>query len=314
MTLQLNIKSVLRRLLGDSQASIPKNNLKPSSKLEPTFDSEEKMVLNTSKLYWFDATALTDVGTVRSNNEDAVRLLPDIGQGIRLAVLADGMGGHACGEVASDLAISSVMSYMRTQDELKISPAKWVERLSQSVSLANQAIWQYAQKNPESSGMGTTICVLSIAHGVAYWAWVGDSRIYLWRGGQLTQLTRDDTIVNRMYEDGILSLEQAAKHPDAHVLTQAMGTHQSVSRINLCDQPLNLKLRDRLIITSDGVHDVLTMDQWGKCLTLPTALAATTALIEAGKESGSEDNLSAIVVDVYPAREVLSVPAATTRH
>lgn len=313
MTLQLNIKSVLRRLLGDSQASIPKNNLKQSSKIEPTFDTKETTILSSVSHFWFEATSLTDVGTVRSNNEDAVRLLPDMGQGIRLAVLADGMGGHACGEVASDLAISSVMSYMRTQDELKLSAPKWAERLAQSVTMANQFIWQHAQKKPESTGMGTTICVLSIAHGAAYWAWVGDSRIYLWRGGKLTQLTRDDTVVNRMYEDGILSLEQAAKHPDAHVLAQALGTHESVTRINLCDQPLKLKLRDRLIMTSDGVHDVLTMEQWERCLTLPTSQAATSALIEAGKDAGSADNLSAVVVDVCPARDVHLTPAAT-RH
>jgi PPM family protein phosphatase len=253
------------------------------------------------------------VGTVRSNNEDAVRLLPDAGQGIRLAVLADGMGGHACGEVASALAVEAVMAHMRTLDDQRLAPSQWLDALSQSVQAANLAIWQHAQTRPEATGMGTTLCVLSFAHGHAYWAWVGDSRVYLWQGGLLTLLTRDDTVVNRMLDDGTLTAEQAAHHPDSHVLSQALGTHEAVERVNVCGHPLKLTPGDRLVITSDGVHDLLPFEQWGLCLSGLAPHEAASALIDAGKAAGSADNLSAVVVDICPPRDATLVPAAT-RH
>lgn len=295
MNAQGRLRGALRRLLGSAPAQAPGITLAPP---EPV---------------WLEAASQTDVGTVRTNNEDAVRLLPDAGQGIRLAVLADGMGGHACGEVASALAIDAVMAYMRTQDEQRLTPAQWLEQLAKAVRVANTAIWQHAQGRSETTGMGTTLCVLSVAHGHIYWAWVGDSRLYLWQGGLLTLLTRDDTVVNRMLDDGTLTREQAAKHPDSHVLSQALGTHETVERINLCSRPLKLTVGDRLVMTSDGVHDLLPEEQWRACLGNQTPHAAVDALIEAGKAAGSADNLSAVVVDVCPPRDVSQIPAAT-RH
>ena len=322
------MRGILRRLLGGVQAPSVQPTVKreatgpgPTGALaaetganpSPAALAMPSLNLAPPEPFWLDAASLTDVGTVRSNNEDAVRLLPNAGQGIRLAVLADGMGGHACGEVASALAIDAVMVHMRTLDEQRLTPAQWLDQLGQAVQAANTAIWQHAQNHPEATGMGTTLCVLSVAHGHAYWAWVGDSRVYLWQGGMLTLLTRDDTIVNRMLDEGTLTAEQAAKHPDSHVLSQALGTHEAVERVNVCGHPFKLTAGDRLIMTSDGVHDLLPFEQWGICLSQSAPHEAAGALIEAGKLAGSADNLSAVVVDVCPPRDTSQAPAAT-RH
>jgi protein phosphatase len=259
-------------------------------------------------LCWLESAAVTDVGLVRSNNEDNVRLLPEAELGISLALLADGMGGHASGEVASTLALESMMaSYQHRELAQPLSSV-----LPDAVAQANQAVWSHALQNPETTGMGTTLCAVAFDHrqGV-HFCWVGDSRIYRLTEGGLHQLTRDDTLVNHLLDEGLLTAMQAENHPDAHVLSQALGTHEALQRVNVLGLSTAPKIGDVFLLTSDGVHDVLTPEAMGGLLGNGDVHQAAQALIEAAKEAGSTDNLSAVVVRVAPPKNRQSPLAAT---
>lgn len=264
----------------------------------------------------YDGACCTDVGLVRDNNEDAVHLALGGAGRPRLAVLADGMGGHACGEVASALAVACVADGCNAA---RFAPALHgaggggidtadLEALAGLLVQANLAVWHHAREHAETQGMGTTLCVLLFAHGYALWAWVGDSRIGLLRNGVWSPLTHDDTVVNRLLEQGTLTPEEAAGHPQSSVLAQALGTHEGLERLNVCPEPLALQAGDRLVMTSDGVHDVLSpLDMAAVLAQAATAHEAVRDLVEAGKRAGSADNLSAVVVEVRQARR----PAVT---
>lgn len=257
---------------------------------------------------WLEAAALTDVGLVRSNNEDNVRLLPDPELGVSLALLADGMGGHASGEVASSLALESMMaSYQKREPDQKLA-----QLLPDAVILANQVVWSHAQANPETTGMGTTLCALAFDRdqGV-HFCWVGDSRIYKLTESGLQQLTRDDTLVNHLLDEGLLTTAQAENHPDAHVLSQALGTHDGLQKVNAQRLSSQVAVGDVFLLTSDGVHDVLTPECMGRMLLNDDVHQTALDLIDAAKEAGSTDNLSAVVVRVASPKNRLTLPATT---
>ena len=242
---------------------------------------------------WLVSAAITDVGLVRSNNEDNVRLLQDPEIGVSLALLADGMGGHASGEVASDLALEAVIEGFRQKDPHETLSSVLVKTFDQ----ANHHVWQHAQTHPETSGMGTTLCALAFDRELGvHLCWVGDSRIYLLHEGALQQLTRDDTLVNHLLENGLLTPEQAQNHPDAHVLSQALGTHDSLRKANSLRLENPVAMGDVFLLTSDGVHDVLSLESMCRILMEEDTYLAAQSLIEAAKVSGSTDNLSAVVV------------------
>jgi PPM family protein phosphatase len=258
---------------------------------------------------WLESAALTDVGLVRSNNEDNVRLLPEPALGVSLALLADGMGGHASGEVASTLALESMMaSYQQRQPHQPLSSV-----LPDAVVQANRAVWSHALEHPETSGMGTTLCAIAFDPGQGiHFCWVGDSRIYRLTEGGLQLLTRDDTLVNHLLDEGLLTAEQAENHPDAHVLSQALGTHEALQKINVARLSTPAKLGEVFLLTSDGVHDVLTSEAMGGLLGKDDVHQVAQALIEAAKEAGSTDNLSAVVVRVAIPKN-RQTPLAATR-
>lgn len=258
---------------------------------------------------WLESTAVTDVGLVRSNNEDSVRLLPAPDLGVSLALLADGMGGHASGEVASTLALESMMaSFQQREPHQPLSSV-----LPNAVVRANQAVWTHAQEHPETTGMGTTLCAMAFdpIQGV-HFCWVGDSRIYRLTEGVLQLLTRDDTLVNHLLDEGLLTAEQAENHPDAHVLSQALGTHEALQKINVLSLSTPTKEGDVFLLTSDGVHDVLTIEAMGGLLENDNVHQAAQALIEAAKVAGSTDNLSAVLVRVTEPKN-RQAPLAATR-
>ena len=258
---------------------------------------------------WLESAAVTDVGLVRNNNEDNVRLLPDPGMGIALALLADGMGGHASGEVASAMALESMMeSYSRRDPGIPLTSV-----ITDAVIRANQDVWQHSKAFPETTGMGTTLCALAFdSHGV-FFSWVGDSRIYRLRGEELKLLTRDDTLVNHLLDDGLLTEEQASNHPDAHVLSQALGTHEGLQTINVKHLDAKSEIGDVFLLTSDGVHDVLTPESMAALLKTGSVHQSAQALIDAAKAAGSTDNLSAVVVRLASPKD-RSTPLAATRY
>lgn len=241
----------------------------------------------------------TDVGRKRQFNEDSFAF--DLSSG--LLALADGMGGHAAGEVASKIAIDTVTEFIaQTSGRTDISwPFGFDDRISRSsnllrtaVRLANDRIFKNIEGHEELRGMGTTLVAALIQDGRASVAHVGDSRVYLWRPGTLTQITNDHSWVNEQVGMGLLSREEASRHPFRNVITRALGSREEVAADIV---ELALEPRERLLLCSDGLTAMLEDREILQTLdALPGDLeAATLELIERANMAGGDDNITVIL-------------------
>lgn len=229
--------------------------------------------------------AATHRGRVRAHNEDAV--YPEsAGRGAGPAVLmvADGMGGHVAGDIASRTAITVAA-------ETDGTPAERVEA-------ANRAILDEVAHRPELAGMGTTLTLVELgADGVARFAHVGDSRAYLLRDGRLRQLSTDHTVVAEYVQAGKLTAEEAATHPQRSMLTRALGL-VPVLEVDTFEEPL--QPGDRLLLCSDGVSSMIDDEQIADALRATTPEEAAWELVERANQAGGLDNITALIADVEP--------------
>ncbi|GIU92784.1 MAG: hypothetical protein KatS3mg011_1690 [Acidimicrobiia bacterium] len=227
----------------------------------------------------------THQGRVRRNNQDYVHPQSSgTGEGPLLVVVADGMGGHVGGEVASRLAVERAVA-------VEGSPAD-------KVKAGNLAVFEEALKNPELAGMGTTMTLVEFApDGKATIAHVGDSRAYLLREGELTQLTSDHTVVAEQVRAGRLTVEEAAGHPQRSMLTRALGLSPD---IDVDVYPMDLAEGDRVLVCSDGVNSMLDDEAIAAALKDNSAEEAVWTLVEEANRAGGHDNITAVVVDVLP--------------
>jgi PPM family protein phosphatase len=246
--------------------------------------------------------ALSDVGLTRSINEDAFQLTdlstgasfdasPSNGQfrvGRRgaLLTLSDGMGGHAAGEIASSTVISSVRSTLQAGSE---APAE--QRLEAAVRRANADVIEAAQTKGRH-GMGATLTAVLVDHTTAYVAEVGDSRAYLLRAGQLKQLTRDQSLVQMLVDQGLMQPEEAENSPRKNILLQAMG---SVEEVHAAIVQVGLRQGDKLLICSDGISNAVTHAELLQILHANAPWPACAQLIQLANDRGGEDNLTAVV-------------------
>ena len=232
------------------------------------------------------AGAATDVGRVRTNNQDQLLVTPE------LFAVADGMGGHAAGEVASLTAVEALRAaYGRTGG---------TEGLLAAAHQANRSVWEQAQGDPDLHGMGTTLVAVALVNedGENRLAIVnvGDSRVYLLRQGELEQLTTDHSLVQELVDDGQLSEVEATVHPQRHVLTRALGVDSEVN-VDLL-QLLPMK-DDRLLLCSDGLPRELSDAQVASILRrLADPKEAAAELVAAANDRGGNDNVTVVVVDV----------------
>ena len=242
------------------------------------------------------AATESDKGRVRDHNEDSVVYQDPPSPIVRrrrgvLAVLADGMGGHAAGEIASRLACETVSTeYFKASGAVD-------DALHQAIKDANRRIYRAARKNAAEQGMGTTCVALAIARREAHYAWVGDSRLYLIRGACVYRLTEDHTTVNELVRDGLLAGSEAASHPDKGVLSRALGTREHIE-VATAPQPMPVRAEDRFVLCSDGLHDVLSDED---ILSLCSNVDETTAarsMVALANEKGAPDNVSVVVVSV----------------
>lgn len=238
--------------------------------------------------------AATDAGRVRASNEDSVLSLPGV------ALVADGMGGEAAGEVASGLAAHTI----RVSLGEAVAPYT-EETLRRAVEAANTAVYHEAQATPACAGMGTTVTLCAYQEapadagtknvGVATYAHVGDSRLYLYRDGAMRQLTRDHSYVEELVARGTLTEAEARVHPKKNVLTRAVGTSETVK---VDTGWLELFAGDILLLATDGLTNMVTEEEIGKLLAEPGESPAD-ALIAAANTAGGRDNVSAVVV-IFP--------------
>jgi len=242
------------------------------------------------------ASVQTDAGCVRTNNEDSGLYISPSDAGVLaekgvLAIVADGMGGHASGEVASQLAVSVIS---RVYYEAKGDPHT---ALKEAVTQANKEIFNAAAEKESLRGMGTTCVVLAIKNGQAFCAHVGDSRLYLLRDGEVYQLTEDHSAVMEMVRLGIINREEAQHHPDKNVILRAVGT-QAVLEVETWQEPMNVQANDQFLLCSDGLSDLVTTDEIKDVLKVNDLHTASTALIALAKERGGHDNVTVAIIKV----------------
>ena len=251
--------------------------------------------------------ARTDVGMIRSGNEDSFFAHATRERGI--FIVADGMGGHAAGEVASEMTVQIIS---RELHDLKDADAPAEERVSDSIRLANRAVYERTIQESDKQGMGTTASVL-IVSGTRYLiGQVGDSRIYLLRDGALKQLTKDHSYVQEQVDAGLLTPEQARYHPYSNVITRCVGASDAVEPDTYSG---DLKPGDTFLVASDGLTGMVD-DRRLQQLLLSRASAGRVvdALIAEANYRGGLDNITAIVVQITTVGELDNSERPTPRH
>lgn len=244
-------------------------------------------------------TGITDPGCVRDMNEDAYLISTEN----RLAVLADGMGGHLAGEVASAIAVEVVTRELgRVIERLTHRPEgseipSITGALATAIVAANRAIFQAAREKPECEGMGTTVVVALLYGGKLYAGHVGDSRLYRLRAGALTQLTEDHSMVQEMIRRGFITPEEARVSASKNLVTRALGVEPQVEP-DVAEYECDTD--DLFLLCSDGVTDVLTDAEIESALAprLADPEHALARMVEEVNRRGGPDNITAILIRV----------------
>ena len=245
-----------------------------------------------------DASVQTDKGCVREINEDSGRMARPSDPALlaakgTLLVVADGMGGHSAGEVASQMAAEIVS---RLYYETRAEPGA---ALKHAVEEANRRIHEAAAADEAKHGMGTTCTALALCGGRAYAAHVGDSRLYMLRGKQLYQLSEDHSAVNEMVKLGIITKEQARTHEDKNVILRALGTTPEVEVLVL--EPFAVREGDQYLLCSDGLYDLVPDDELASVLSgAEDVHAAGERLIALARERGGHDNITVGIIAIMP--------------
>jgi len=238
-----------------------------------------------------EVSSQSDIGCVRQDNEDSFGYWEpeDDGQFLRkgrLAVVADGMGGYEGGQEASRLAVETLVAVYR--DFGGDDPQ---QALVKALQAAHEQIRQYSFAHPELWGMGTTCTAAAIVHDALYYAHVGDTRLYLIRGGQITRITRDHSYVGRLVEAGMIIPEEAETHPQRNILTAALGTNADFI-MDSRGQPEPLRAEDVLLICSDGLWGQVRDSEVLDAVENKSAEQAGRELIKLARERGGPDNIT----------------------
>jgi serine/threonine protein phosphatase PrpC len=258
-----------------------------------------------------EAWLVTDVGVVRDHNEDSAFMAADRG----LFIVADGMGGHAAGEVASAMAVETVRTTLEGSlpeiDAFKKQPSdggrrQLVQLLQSAVLQAHQAVFQRGQAEPDKAGMGTTLDVVVVAGPEAFVAHVGDSRTYLIRDGRSSQITTDHTVAEVLVIEGKLTIEEAQVSPLRTILVNAIGVSADVG-VEMAH--VTLKRGDRLLLCSDGLHDYFPAEEEiALRLSEDKPGDALKEMVELAKTRGGHDNITGVAIQVLDV--VSAVPQA----
>jgi PPM family protein phosphatase len=232
---------------------------------------------------------LTDVGLVRERNEDAWGMATAEADGARVFVVADGMGGHAAGQIASQLAVQ------RVEEAFRLSRGALSERLREAVRSANRRVHEEALRDAALAGMGTTLVALGLDAGGACVANVGDSRAYRLRAADFVALTRDHSLVEELVRRGLLAPEQARFHPRRNELTRSLGTGADVE-VDL--EAVEVARGDVFLLCSDGLCGVVEDRGIAALLDSRSPDQAARALVDAAIGQGGPDNVTVLVLQI----------------
>lgn len=243
---------------------------------------------------------LSHAGLVRDTNEDAVSYVLD-GERGALAIVADGMGGHSAGDVASRMAAETVE---RLYFELGGPPPAV---LAEAFAAANRAIHEQSVRDPSCRGMGTTCTALVLRDGAAYLAHIGDSRAYMWRDGGLKQISEDHSLVAELVRDGVLTASQAANSPQRHVILRALGP-DPIAQPEIWADGLPVQAGDLFVLCSDGLTDLVGEDAIADMVSRLPPREACAALVQSALAAGGTDNVS---VGVFAIEAIAPQPDDT---
>ena len=240
---------------------------------------------------------LTDTGCEREQNEDYYGYAEPEADDLferkgRLAVVADGMGGYEGGRVASGIAVEVVR-----ETYLAEPTADPHDALVAAFRNAHAAIQHEAQNNPNLRSMGTTCTAAVVRDHQLFYGHVGDSRLYLLRDGSITRVTRDHSYVGRLVEEGKLTLEEAAVHPERNVLTAALGMSRSVEA-DFSDEPIELNPGDTLLVCTDGLHGLVNDEELLAVTSGSSPWDACKTLVQMARERGGPDNITLQILRV----------------
>lgn len=227
--------------------------------------------------------ARSDRGLVRANNEDSVYA------GARLLALADGMGGHAAGEVASQLVIAALAHL--DDDE---PGGDLLSKLNEAVHQGNSAIAAHVEADPDLEGMGTTLTAILFAGNRLGLIHIGDSRGYLLRDGELNQITKDDTFVQTLVDEGRITAEEAHSHPQRSLIMRALTGHEVEPTLIMREA----RVGDRYLLCSDGLSDPVSQETILEALQIEDVVESADRLIELALRGGGPDNVTVVVADV----------------
>lgn len=246
------------------------------------------------------AQFLTDRGLVRDHNEDSGGIYYN-SSGQLLAVIADGMGGHRAGDVASHMAVSIIEKHWNENKEFS-SPEQVEEWFLKTLQTINTAIYEEAQKNDEYTGMGTTIVATISTEEFVTVAHIGDSRCYLYNEDGFKQITEDHSLVSELVRSGQISREEAVHHPRKNIVLKALGTEENV----IADvQSLGWNKGNKLLLCSDGLSDKVSMQELSDFITSTNSLKETAqSLVDLANERGGEDNISLVLISYRSTAKV----------
>lgn len=273
----------------------------------------------------YPVAALTHPGMTGKNNEDryavsAYRLTRRSRKAVLLAVLADGIGGHRAGEVASELAVERISQAVAESDGRRP-----VETLQQAIIQASQEIYSLSSSDVQHHGMGTTCVCAWIIDKKLYSASVGDSRLYLMRGGKIVQLSTDHTWVQEAVEQGLLTPQQVKGHPNQHIIRRYIGSptppevdvrlpalQGELTGLSELNQGLILKDGDRLLLCSDGLTDLVNEKEILAAFESEAIDAAGQSLLDLANQRGGHDNITLIAIQI-PKRSLVEWMATSNR-
>ena len=246
--------------------------------------------------YYVKGAVLSDVGCCRKVNEDCGLFLAPENEAAMthqnvMLIVADGMGGHAAGEVASRLAVE-VIGRVYPEKSTANEPA-----LENAFHQANRTIYQAATKNKAQQGMGTTCTALVLRNGFAYCAHVGDSRLYLVRDSNIYLMSEDHSAVMEMVRNGLLTLEKARHHEDKNIILRALGTQAKVT-VSSWEKPFPIQVGDAFVLCSDGLYDLVEDEEIKQAVLSGEPGNACERLIVLALQRGGHDNITVGVLNV----------------
>ena len=237
----------------------------------------------------------TDTGLRRQHNEDHIGFDQELG----IAVLADGMGGHQAGEIASHMAVESVLGNLQTivdrESSRPISDSQLLEFVSNTISYSNSMIYQAAEAQEEHKGMGTTLVAAMVKDSQIYAGHVGDSRMYLYRDQSLSRITKDHSLVQDLVDRGFYTEAEARTASVGHIVTRALGTR---SEVEVDTSQHELLHGDLFLLCSDGLSDMVADWSIGEILAQHDRDLEKTArsLVDLANRNGGKDNISVILI------------------